>query len=58
MKKVKPPFVPNILKFNFDDNDLIKGELEIREKIMGKVNMQEVTLFKEFYFDSGLGRKK
>ena len=40
-----------MLKFNFDDNDLMKGELEVREKIMGKVNMQEVTLFKDFYFD-------
>jgi serum/glucocorticoid-regulated kinase 2 len=35
-KKIIPPFKPNSLKFNFDSNDLIKGELETREKLLGK----------------------
>ncbi|CAK68188.1 unnamed protein product (macronuclear) [Paramecium tetraurelia] len=50
-KQIPPPFKPNQLKFNYDQNDLMKGELETREKLLGKSH-QEIRLFKAFYFDS------
>ncbi|CAD8072433.1 unnamed protein product [Paramecium primaurelia] len=52
-KLVPPPFKPNQLKFNYDQNDLMKGELETREKLLGKSGLkQEIRIFKAFYFDS------
>jgi serum/glucocorticoid-regulated kinase 2 len=40
-KKITPPFKPNQLKFNFDSSELTKGELEAREKLLGKSGFQE-----------------
>lgn len=37
--KVPPPFKPNQLKFHFDSNELTKGELEAREKLMGRTGL-------------------
>ncbi|CAD8101305.1 unnamed protein product [Paramecium primaurelia] len=52
-KQVPPPFKPNQFKFNYDSNDLMKGELETREKLLGKTGLQqEIRIFKAFYFDS------
>ncbi|CAK64739.1 unnamed protein product (macronuclear) [Paramecium tetraurelia] len=52
-KQVPPPFRPNQFKFNYDSNDLMKGELETREKLLGKTGLQqEIRIFKAFYFDS------
>ncbi|CAD8195624.1 unnamed protein product [Paramecium octaurelia] len=52
-KQIPPPFKPNQLKFNYDSNDLMKGELETREKLLGKTGLQqEIRIFKAFYFDS------
>ncbi|CAD8070948.1 unnamed protein product [Paramecium sonneborni] len=51
-KQISPPFKPNQLKFNYDSNDLMKGELETREKLLGKSGLQqEIRIFKAFYFD-------
>ncbi|CAD8122272.1 unnamed protein product [Paramecium sonneborni] len=52
LKKVQPPFKPNQLQFNYDSNDLMNGELETREKLLGKTGLQqEIKIFKDFYFD-------
>ena len=51
-RKVIPPFRPSLLKFHFDTVELAKGELETREKLMGKTGLsQDIKLFKSFYFD-------
>ncbi|CAD8198047.1 unnamed protein product [Paramecium pentaurelia] len=52
LKKVQPPFKPNQLQFNYDSNDLMNGELETREKLLGKTGLQqEIKIFQDFYFD-------
>ncbi|CAD8124688.1 unnamed protein product [Paramecium sonneborni] len=52
-KKIQPPFQPNQLQFHYDSNELLKGELETRDKILGKTGLQEnIKIFKSFYFDS------
>ncbi|CAD8127096.1 unnamed protein product [Paramecium sonneborni] len=52
-KQIQPPFKPNQLQFHYDSNELLKGELETREKILGKTGLlQDIQIFKSFYFDS------
>lgn len=51
-KKVEPPYKPNQLRFNFDSNELTKGELEAREKLMGRTGLpKDEVIFTSFYFD-------
>lgn len=53
-KSYRPPFKPNPIKLNFEQNnaELTKGELETREKLLGRTGLQqEVKLFNQFYFD-------
>jgi serum/glucocorticoid-regulated kinase 2 len=38
-KRLPPPFKPSLLKFNFDSMELTKGELETREKLLGKTGL-------------------
>lgn len=50
--EIPPPFQPNQLKFNFDSNELSKGELEAREKLLGRAGLSsDIKLFSSFYFD-------
>ncbi|CAD8135916.1 unnamed protein product [Paramecium pentaurelia] len=52
-KKINPPFKPNQLQFHYDQNELLKGELETREKLLGRSGLQkEIKIFKSFYFDA------
>jgi serum/glucocorticoid-regulated kinase 2 len=40
------------LKFNFDSSELTKGELETREKLLGRAGLSsDIRLFTSFYFD-------
>ncbi|CAK58738.1 unnamed protein product (macronuclear) [Paramecium tetraurelia] len=51
-KNIEPPFKPNQLQFHYDQNELLKGELETREKLLGKSGLQkDIKIFKTFYFD-------
>ena len=38
-KKIRPPFCPDIYKFNFDENEFSKGE----EEFMIKIRMTQNT---------------
>ena len=52
-REVSPPFRPSLLKFHFDSVELTKGELETREKLLGKTGLtQDIKLFSSFYFDN------
>lgn len=37
-KKIDPPLKPNLLGFNFDEEEFIDGELEFRAKLHSSLN--------------------
>ena len=55
-KKIEPPIKPNLLGFNFDEEEFIKGELEFKKKLIncqsGKNEKELPFIFKHFYFDA------
>ncbi|EAR98561.2 Serine/Threonine kinase domain protein (macronuclear) [Tetrahymena thermophila SB210] len=61
-KLIEPPLKPNVLGFNFDEDEFNQGEKEFRKKLLNcQVGQDEEHLpkiFEEFYFDSNLNRIK
>ncbi|CAD8121301.1 unnamed protein product [Paramecium sonneborni] len=52
MKRVTPPIKPDIQKLNFETKNLQQGDLEVREKLIGKAGFKkDFKIFDEFYFD-------
>ncbi|EGR31282.1 protein kinase domain protein, partial [Ichthyophthirius multifiliis] len=55
-KKIQPPLKPNILGFNFDEEEFIKGEKQFKKKIIdclqNKYQKEFPFIFKQFYFDA------
>lgn len=55
-KKIRPPFCPDIYKFNFDENEFSKGESEFMTKIRRiqntvNENYPRDVLMKDFYYN-------
>lgn len=45
--------MPDVLKFNSDEVDTLKGELETRQKLLEKTGFRkDVRLFKDLYFNN------
>ncbi|KAL4450299.1 hypothetical protein ABPG74_009005 [Tetrahymena malaccensis] len=61
-KLIEPPLKPNVLGFNFDEEEFNQGEKEFRKKLLNcQIGQDEEHLpkiFEEFYFDSNLNRIK
>ena len=56
-KKIVPPIKPDVMSFNFDEEEFSKGEIEFRKKLIESAgngdNIEKLpTVFQDFYYDS------
>lgn len=55
-KQIPPPFVPNLLTFNFDEKEISKGESNFQRELLGSLQNDEENnfprMFHDFYFES------
>jgi len=53
-KRLKPPFKPDLLKYNFDDAEFVEQEVEYMMAINNEKEKGDLVLplFRKFYYES------
>ena len=54
-KQLTPPFIPNLLSFSFDENEIIKGESDFMKELESTLLSKNENIFEKefhnFYFE-------